>query len=49
MNQPGILELISFGPDGWGKALMAGAWMTILVALSGYASSTSSISEAVPQ
>jgi len=37
MNQPGILELISFGPDGWGKALMAGAWMTILVALSGYA------------
>ncbi|MGO4199631.1 ABC transporter permease [Rhizobium sp. YAF28] len=37
MNQPGILELISFGPDGWGKALLAGAWMTILVAISGYA------------
>src|SRR5437868_2166051 len=37
MNQPGILELISFGPDGWGKELRAGAWMTILVALSGYA------------
>ncbi|MBB3593642.1 octopine/nopaline transport system permease protein [Rhizobium sp. BK529] len=37
MNQPGILELISFGPDGWGKALLAGAWMTILVALAGYA------------
>ncbi|MFC5758634.1 ABC transporter permease [Rhizobium sp. GCM10022189] len=37
MNQHGILELISFGPDGWGKALIAGAWMTILVALAGYA------------
>ena len=36
MNQPGILELISFGPDGWGKALLAGAWMTILIALAGY-------------
>jgi len=36
MNQPGILELISFGPDGWGKALLSGAWMTVLVALSGY-------------
>ena len=38
MNQPGILELISFGPDGWGKALLAGAWMTVLVALAGYSS-----------
>lgn len=37
MSQPGILELISFGPDGWGKALLAGAWMTMLVALAGYA------------
>jgi octopine/nopaline transport system permease protein len=36
MNQPGILELVSFGPDGWGKALLAGAWMTILIALAGY-------------
>ncbi|KZS50364.1 octopine/nopaline transport system permease protein [Rhizobium sp. BK077] len=36
MSQPGILELISFGSDGWGKALLAGAWMTILIALAGY-------------
>ncbi|KQV19962.1 ABC transporter permease [Rhizobium sp. Root1203] len=36
MNQPGILELVSFGPNGWGKALLAGAWMTILIALAGY-------------
>ncbi|MEX2693239.1 ABC transporter permease [Rhizobium mongolense] len=36
MNQPGILDLVSFGPDGWGKALLAGAWMTILIALAGY-------------
>ncbi|WP_087001327.1 ABC transporter permease [Rhizobium sullae] len=37
MNQPGILELVSFGPGGWGHALLAGAWMTILIALAGYA------------
>lgn len=36
MNQPGILELVSFGGDGWGKALLAGAWMTVLIALAGY-------------
>ncbi len=36
MNQPGILELVSFGPDGWGKTLLAGAWMTVLIALAGY-------------
>ncbi|AHK46237.1 putative ArtQ, ABC-type arginine transport system, permease component ArtQ [Ensifer adhaerens OV14] len=37
MTQPGILELISFGPGGWGNILLAGAMMTILIALSGYA------------
>ena len=36
MTQPGFLDLLSFGPDGWAKALLAGAWMTILIALSGY-------------
>ncbi|CAN7677798.1 ABC transporter permease [Rhizobium sp. LjRoot258] len=36
MIQPSILELVSFGSDGWGKALLAGAWMTILIALAGY-------------
>ncbi|MFA6155165.1 ABC transporter permease [Mesorhizobium sp.] len=37
MTQPGFLELVSFGPGGWGHALLAGAWMTVLIALSGYA------------
>jgi len=36
MTQPGIVELVGFGPDGWGKALLAGAWMTVLIALAGY-------------
>lgn len=40
MNQPSILELVSFGSDGWGKALLAGAWMTILIALAGYSIGT---------
>jgi octopine/nopaline transport system permease protein len=37
VTQPGILELLSFGPGGWGNILLAGATMTILIALSGYA------------
>ncbi|MBX4898077.1 ABC transporter permease [Rhizobium bangladeshense] len=37
MSQPGLFELAGFGPDGWGHALLAGAWMTILVAIAGYA------------
>lgn len=36
MTQPGFFDLLSFGPDGWAKTLLAGAWMTILIALSGY-------------
>ncbi|MBB3146341.1 octopine/nopaline transport system permease protein [Phyllobacterium trifolii] len=36
MNQPGFLDVISFGPGGWGAALLAGAWMTILIAISGF-------------
>lgn len=37
MNNPGFLDIISFGPDGWGPALLAGAWMTILIAIAGFA------------
>lgn len=36
MNQPGFLDVISFGPGGWGAALSAGAWMTILIAVCGF-------------
>lgn len=36
MNQPGFLDVISFGPGGWGATLLAGAWMTILIAISGF-------------
>ncbi|MEK1887724.1 MAG: ABC transporter permease [Phyllobacterium sp.] len=36
MNQPGFLDVISFGPGGWGGALVAGAVMTILIALCGF-------------
>jgi polar amino acid transport system permease protein len=28
-----LLELLSFGPDGWGAQLLAGAWLTIRLAL----------------
>ncbi len=37
MSYPGFLDIISFGSDGWGHALAAGAWMTILIALAGFA------------
>ncbi len=37
MNQPGFLDIISFGPGGWGAALLTGAMMTILIAISGFA------------
>ncbi|AFL50520.1 octopine/nopaline transport system permease protein [Sinorhizobium fredii] len=37
MNSPGLFDIVSFGPDGWGQALAAGAWMTILIALAGLA------------
>lgn len=36
MSQPGFFDLLSLGPEGWGRALLAGAWMTVLIALSGY-------------
>src|ERR1700759_2614586 len=37
MNQPGFLDLLSFGPDGWANALLSGALMTVLIAIAGYA------------
>lgn len=36
MSQPSILDLVNFGPNGWGQALAAGATMTILIALAGF-------------
>lgn len=36
MNQPGFLDIISFGPNGWGAALLAGTIMTISIAISGF-------------
>jgi octopine/nopaline transport system permease protein len=36
MNEPGFLDIISFGPTGWGAALLAGALMTLAVAVTGF-------------
>lgn len=36
MNQPGFLEIVSFGAGGWGPALLTAALMTIAVALCGF-------------
>jgi octopine/nopaline transport system permease protein len=36
MSEPGFLDIISFGPTGWGAALLAGALMTIAVASTGF-------------
>jgi octopine/nopaline transport system permease protein len=36
MNQAGLLTLISFGPDGWGKTLLLAAGNTVLVAACGF-------------
>jgi octopine/nopaline transport system permease protein len=30
-----VLDLLGFGPKGWGLALIGGAWMTLLVSLAG--------------
>jgi octopine/nopaline transport system permease protein len=37
MNQPTIFDLIGTGPNGWGLALAAGAVMTVLIAVAGFA------------
>jgi octopine/nopaline transport system permease protein len=37
MNQVTIFDLIGTGPNGWGPALAAGALMTILIAIAGFA------------
>jgi octopine/nopaline transport system permease protein len=36
MNQLGFLELMGFGPQGWGPAMLLGAAMTFAVAGSGF-------------
>ncbi|MBV8652991.1 MAG: ABC transporter permease subunit [Alphaproteobacteria bacterium] len=36
MNQAGFLDLMGFGPQGWGPAMLLGALMTIAVAGSGF-------------
>ncbi|SEF15102.1 amino acid ABC transporter membrane protein 1, PAAT family [Rhizobiales bacterium GAS191] len=35
MNQPGFLQIMSFGPTGWGASLLLGAVMTVAVAICG--------------
>ena len=37
MSQPGFLDIIGFGPQGWGVALLLAAVMTILIAVAGFA------------
>ncbi|MFC7400004.1 ABC transporter permease [Chelatococcus sp. GCM10030263] len=36
MNQPGFFDLLGFGPQGWGVAMLTAAAMTIAVALTGF-------------
>jgi len=36
MNQSGFLDIIAFGPTGWGAALVDGAAMTVAIAISGF-------------
>jgi len=36
MSPSGFLTIVSFGPDGWTRVLLSGAWVTILIAISGY-------------
>lgn len=36
MQDPDIFTLMGFGPDGWGPALLRGAGVTVLLALTGY-------------
>lgn len=37
MRDPSFLELIGFGPEGWGAALMMATGMTLAVAMGGFA------------
>ena len=36
MNPPGFLDLMGFGPQGWGAAMLLAALVTLAVALSGF-------------
>jgi len=37
MNNPGFLQLVGFGQQGWGAALLLGAVVTMALAVSGFA------------
>ncbi|SKA26243.1 ABC transporter permease [Consotaella salsifontis] len=37
MQQPGFFDLMSFGPGGWGPAMLTGALVTLALALCGFA------------
>jgi octopine/nopaline transport system permease protein len=37
MNQPGFLQLMSFGEGGWAPAMLMGAGVTVILALTGFA------------
>ncbi|MGC1578737.1 MAG: ABC transporter permease subunit [Beijerinckiaceae bacterium] len=37
MNQPGLFELLGFGPNGWGATMLIAAAMTLAVAATGFA------------
>ncbi|GGD10718.1 ABC transporter permease [Aureimonas glaciei] len=37
MDQPGFLQLMSFGPGGWAPAMLMGAGVTVILALTGFA------------
>lgn len=36
MGEPGFLDVVGFGPNGWGLALLTGASMTLAIALAGF-------------
>jgi octopine/nopaline transport system permease protein len=36
MDQPSFIDVVGLGPEGWGSILLAGAGMTIVVALCGF-------------
>ena len=37
MKELGFFDVVGFGPEGWGATLLAGAGMTVIVALCGFA------------
>lgn len=37
MHQPNLLDIVGFGPDGWGPAMLGAAQVTALIAAAGFA------------